>query len=245
MDGGRADNGPRQDVRRTYDHIADRYVGWYRDPRDLAEDAVSLRWMRWAAGDRNRVLDVGCGAGWSSLAADPTADYLGIDVSPRMVELAREAYPTRRFEVADMEQLGGLGIFGAIVSAYGAFCYARDPERCAQGFFDSLEVGGRVCALLYGPATEWSQAYVYRDEAGVPLRRTCYRAQEVRELFARAGFRYVRVRGLTSTRAVRALSPWGGRPSGLLARAVVELDAATVGLADPDRCHFLAVTGSK
>src|SRR5512135_2102962 len=57
---------------------------------------------------RARVLDAACGPGNVSrflLAQRPELDLLGIDLAPRMVELAREAVPSARFAVHDCRKL--------------------------------------------------------------------------------------------------------------------------------------------
>lgn len=45
-----------------------------------------------------KVLDVGCGYGRMS---DMFKDYLGVDFSEEMINLARQKYPNKRFEVAE------------------------------------------------------------------------------------------------------------------------------------------------
>lgn len=49
------------------------------------------------------VLDVGCGYGrlLTLMPADWAGDYVGIDVSPDLIALARILYPARRFHVID------------------------------------------------------------------------------------------------------------------------------------------------
>lgn len=53
------------------------------------------------------VLDVGCGYGrlLTLMPADWAGDYVGIDVSPDLVAIARILYPTRRFEVAHGDRM--------------------------------------------------------------------------------------------------------------------------------------------
>src|SRR5437764_10532457 len=60
---------------------------------------------------RARVLDAACGPGNVSrylMARRPDLDLLGIDLAPRMVELAREAVPSAQFCRADCRHLAGL-----------------------------------------------------------------------------------------------------------------------------------------
>ena len=51
-----------------------------------------------------RVLEIGCGSGGLLAALRPSYG-VGVDVSPRMVELARSLHPGLRFEVAAGEEL--------------------------------------------------------------------------------------------------------------------------------------------
>lgn len=56
--------------------------------------------------ESNKVLDIGCGNGrLLKLFEDKEVDYLGIDYSEPLVEIARESFPDRRFEVGDLLDL--------------------------------------------------------------------------------------------------------------------------------------------
>ncbi len=50
------------------------------------------------------ILEIGCGNGRDAEEIiKHTSDYLGIDISEKLVELARQKVPTGKFEVADIE----------------------------------------------------------------------------------------------------------------------------------------------
>jgi SAM-dependent methyltransferase len=70
-----------------------------------------------------RVLDAACGPGNVSrylVSQRPDLDLLGIDLAPRMVELARAAVPSARFAVHDCRRLAGLQMrFDGIICAFG------------------------------------------------------------------------------------------------------------------------------
>lgn len=53
--------------------------------------------------DHQKILDVGCGIG-SVYEALPSKniDYLGIDLSPELIEVARKSYPEGEFKVGDI-----------------------------------------------------------------------------------------------------------------------------------------------
>jgi cyclopropane fatty-acyl-phospholipid synthase-like methyltransferase len=69
-------------------------------------------------------------------------DLLGIDLAPRMVELAREAVPSARFALHDCRHLGDLGRhFDGIICAFGLpYLSAEEATafiRAADGVLDS------------------------------------------------------------------------------------------------------------
>jgi SAM-dependent methyltransferase len=72
---------------------------------------------------RARVLDAACGPGTVSrylIAQRPDLDLLGIDLAPRMVELAREAVPSAQFSVFDCRRLPDLPHrFNGLICAFG------------------------------------------------------------------------------------------------------------------------------
>jgi SAM-dependent methyltransferase len=107
------------------------------------------------------VLDVGCGIGHfvDSLAEGGfTADYLGIDFLPEMVEVARRRHPDRCFKVADIVEDGGTcradyvvgsglftfgdrNVFEAIVRAMFAACEKATAFNCLSGWAPDKEPG--------------------------------------------------------------------------------------------------------
>jgi cyclopropane fatty-acyl-phospholipid synthase-like methyltransferase len=81
-----------------------------------------------------QLLDSGCGTGEHTLlAARHGADALGVDLSPRAIELARAKAAGSglavRFEVADATELAGTGLsFDTIIDS-GVFHVFDDPDR--------------------------------------------------------------------------------------------------------------------
>jgi ubiquinone/menaquinone biosynthesis C-methylase UbiE len=96
------------------------------------------------------VLDVGTGTGFvAGLAAErfPEAEVVGVDLSPRMVELARRSHPGVRFEVADASRLPFRdGSFG-LVLLLNMIPFADELARVTRA-------GGRLAiAFSHGPET--------------------------------------------------------------------------------------------
>ena len=105
-----------------------------------------------AAGVHNgsRVLDVATGAGYiAGAAAQRGADAIGIDFSVAQVLLARERYPTVRFEEADAEALPfDADTFDAVVNGFG-MCHLPNPEVALLEAFRVLKRGGRVAFTVW------------------------------------------------------------------------------------------------
>lgn len=98
-----------------YDSFRERLVADYEygNPRVTA----ALEFARDALADARSVLDVGCGIGWSSaeLAREGKL-VLGLDISPILIETAREMFgESSRFEVADFAEYESEERFDAVL----------------------------------------------------------------------------------------------------------------------------------
>ncbi|GAA2718927.1 MULTISPECIES: class I SAM-dependent methyltransferase [Streptomyces] len=93
----------------AYDAVAVRYAAFVRDaldtlPLDRAILAAFADLVRAAGG--GPVAELGCGPGQTTAhLRDLGLDAFGVDLSPVMIGLAREAYPDLRFEVGSMDDL--------------------------------------------------------------------------------------------------------------------------------------------
>jgi SAM-dependent methyltransferase len=104
------------------------------------------------ASGRGPVADVGCGPGHVTAHLDALGvPVFGIDLSPGMVEVAREAYPGLRFSVGTMTALdlddGGLGGILAFFSTYHI-----PPEHLPVVFAEfhrTLAPGGHLLLGIY------------------------------------------------------------------------------------------------
>jgi SAM-dependent methyltransferase len=110
-----------------------------------------------------RVLDVGCGCGATSLvAADavgPTGAVLGVDVSVPMLARARERFAGRRHVSlleADASAHPFNPSFDVVLSRLGVMFF-RDPDVAFANLHAALRPGGRLAFLCWRPAAdnEW------------------------------------------------------------------------------------------
>jgi SAM-dependent methyltransferase len=101
-----------------------------------------------------RVLDAGCGTGEHALlAAAHGADAVGLDISPRAIEQARmkaaERGITARFDVADLLNLGQLGLTFDTVIDSGLFHVFDDYDRVRYvASLASVLRSGGTCYLM-------------------------------------------------------------------------------------------------
>jgi len=93
------------------------------------------------------VLDAACGPGNVSrylMAQRPDLDLLGIDLAPRMVELAREAVPLAHFVVHDCRHLAQLRLrFDGIICAFGLpYLSGEEATAFIRAAGEALDPGG-------------------------------------------------------------------------------------------------------
>jgi ubiquinone/menaquinone biosynthesis C-methylase UbiE len=98
------------DVRSSYDTVASAYselMAPALGEKHLVRATLDAFATLVRAGGGETVVDVGCGPGHTTahLAAADDLSVRGIDLSPRMVEVARASYPDLRFEVGSMTDL--------------------------------------------------------------------------------------------------------------------------------------------
>ncbi|GAB3727968.1 class I SAM-dependent methyltransferase [Nocardiopsis nanhaiensis] len=173
----------------AYDAVAARYAEFARDELDtLPLDRAVLAAFAEIVRDTGTgpVADLGCGPG--RVAAHLRAlglDVFGVDLSPVMIDLARESYPDLRFEVGSMDALdladGGLD---GIVSWYSVI-HTPPPDLPAHlaEFRRVLAPGGHLLLAFFESEGEPATAF---DHAVA----TAYRwpVDELAGLLGEAGF---------------------------------------------------------
>jgi ubiquinone/menaquinone biosynthesis C-methylase UbiE len=167
-----------------------------------------------------RVLDLACGTGEFErrvLAEQPSAQLVGVDLAPAMVERARaklDGDTGAHFEQADVHALPfGDGAFDVVVCA-NTFHYFTHPEQVLKEARRVLRPGGRLLLL------DWCRDFwtcrvmdavlPYID----PAYQHCYTLQEMRGLLEGAHFavqhafryRFDLIWGMMVVRAVPARS---------------------------------------
>lgn len=132
----------REFERRSHDQLAGSYCDFFTSVTTLAAEPL-LDAAQVAPG--TRVLDVATGPG-SLIAATMRrgAKPVGVDLSSRMIELARQRYPSIEFHEADVEGLPfSEGAFDAVICSFGLGHFPR-PEAAVAECVRTLKHGGRI-----------------------------------------------------------------------------------------------------
>ncbi|MDP2305855.1 MAG: methyltransferase domain-containing protein [Pseudomonadota bacterium] len=122
---------------------------------DLVQRLLSLT-------EGDRILDVGCGGGRHAILFQERGfEVTGVDLSPRILRLARENWEARNqgrrgptWMPGDMRWLPASGPFDAAVlmdHAFGVFDDDADHLRTLTAIIDQLRADGRVVCELLNP----------------------------------------------------------------------------------------------
>ena len=162
---------------------------WYRRNRYYYGEQARLLGLH--VPSDARVLHVGCGLG-DLLAALHPGDGLGIDLSPRVIELARNRHPHLRFQELDPERFELPGTFDVVVIS-SALADMADIQSC-------LEHVRKVCApetrlllcyysAVWGPILKLATALGLRRPTG---EQNWLGPEDLDNLLKLAGFDLVR-----------------------------------------------------
>lgn len=135
------------------------------------------------------ILDVGCGAG------KPVDEYLvkqgfavnGIDISERMIELAKKNVPQSFYEVKDMSKLKESEYcVDGIVSFYAIFHTSRETHQELLNRFASFMPNGGAILITMGSG-EWEGTE--ENFHGAKMFWSHYGAEKNKEIIENAGFK--------------------------------------------------------
>jgi ubiquinone/menaquinone biosynthesis C-methylase UbiE len=115
------------------------------------KESPTRTWLMSNLPGGGRIIDIGCGNGRNCrLVADSYAEVLGIDVSPRVLELARtrDNPANVRYEVHDIHEISPdeVGTFDAVFSTNGVFSMG-DISAVLPQLRRLVAPGGRLVVL--------------------------------------------------------------------------------------------------
>lgn len=141
---------PKDVVARGYDRIAERYVEWSREVR-VEERKRYTDILLTSLPMGASVLELGCGAGipTTSRLAEKF-DLIGVDISPKQIELAAQNVQRGRFVCTDMSTLVfPFDTFDAVVAFYSLTHLPRGEQpQLLTNIAAWLRPGGLFVASL-------------------------------------------------------------------------------------------------
>jgi arsenite methyltransferase len=121
---------------------------------DITQKTMGLMNLR----PGNRVLDLGCGAGWATrllarsvAGEDQSGRVVGLDVSDEMIALAQassKAFANVRYIVGSAQQIPWRDNFFDKVLSVESFYYYRDQEQVLEELFRVSAPGGGLFILI-------------------------------------------------------------------------------------------------
>ncbi len=192
------------DTQMGYDRVAAQYAERFIHELDYKPfDRHLLNFFAELVSGNGQVCDIGCGPG--QIAAHlhgQGADALGVDLSPKMVDQARQLYPKIRFEQADMralpfadDTLAGITAFYSVIHIPRAdvtgvlreFRRVLKPDGWLLLAFHIGDIVQHVDAFFEQPVSldftyfQTSEMRGYLDAAGFTLKQTSERAPYTEE----------------------------------------------------------------
>lgn len=182
--------GSRQVVREGYEVIGEDY-----DSRRQKRERANIDWLDSLAPylpTEGTAVDLGCGAGVpiTRYFADRGFTITGYDLSPKMIDLARQNVPNASFEGASMEDLDLMpSSLDLVVSFYAIIHVDRDKhELLFKDIFRWLRTGGK--AFLCLGANDNPSEYA-DDWGGAPMYWSHFDAETNLALLRKVGFEVV------------------------------------------------------
>ena len=156
--------------------------------------------------DKDSILDFGCGDGrlLRAVSVKPF-QYLGVDISDEMINLARKQFPERTFAVLDESSLRDCHNRFTKIFAIAVLHHLPEELRIAtlKQLFDYLKPGGQIIATVWqanpdivrnkwtplpNGSSDYSVPYITKDGVRINRYIHLFDGQELTGLFHSAGF---------------------------------------------------------
>lgn len=174
-------------VRRGYNQAA----GNYLKGRDQFKNDKYLQKLSQLLKPKSTILDIGCGAGIpiDSFLIDKGHQVIGIDISEKQIELAKNNVPEGRFEVKDMSDLKESEYqVDAIISFYAIFHTSRETHPTLFKKINSfLPIGGLILVSMGSSDWEGKESNFF----GTEMYWSHYGQDKNRQIIQNTGFNII------------------------------------------------------
>lgn len=173
----------------VYDKIAEPYAKEFSEPSEYLDEFLNL--LPAGAG----ILDAGCGPGVDSAYMKSKWFHVtGVDLSEKMIKLARNKFPDVEFKIADIRNLNFPPNFfeGIVASCSLIHIPKKDIVPTLNQFYKLLEKGG----IIYIALQEGKSEEIFINEPFKPdekLFLDIFSLDEIKNLLTKTGFSIIKV----------------------------------------------------
>jgi ubiquinone/menaquinone biosynthesis C-methylase UbiE len=150
------------------------------------------------------LIDIGCGTGWTVRYAaklvDSQGEFYGIDISPRMIEKAKEQTPEDsriQFRIGNAEELPFADAKFDIAICTNSFHHYKQPVKVLKEIGRTLKLGGRLYITDLTTDGLLARMIDHRQRRKEREHVKFYSSKEYREMFEEAGLRYINTKTIT------------------------------------------------
>ena len=176
---------PKDNVREHFEGIAGEYDRWKEKSAYYYRLLAGIYRERVPEGAS--VLEIGCGTGTLLAALSPVRG-VGVDVSPRMVEIAAAKHPSLSFRVADAEAFDPGETFDFVIVP-DVVEHLSDPQAMFRSVRKACHGGTRVIVTCVNPL--WAPILHLAERLTLKMPEGEHRwlpAEELRRMAGAAGF---------------------------------------------------------
>jgi len=174
-----------------YDRVAQVYESRYQRNDYTGVEHALASFIEGARADRQRVLEVGCGAGhWLRWLEHAGVNIVGVDPSSGMLNVARDAVGPNRLIRGRAEALPCVSATCDRLFSVNALHHFADPAAFFSEARRLLRAGGGLLTVGLDPHTGQDQWWIYDyfPEALIADRKRYLPAHRIRELMMLCGF---------------------------------------------------------
>lgn len=168
----------------VYDEISTSYAAKFNEPSDNIDDFLKL------IGKGGKILDAGCGPGGDvAYIASKGFDVVGIDLSEKMLEIAKRKNPRIYFQKADIRKLNFKpNTFDGIIASFSLIHIPKkDVNKTVDIFYKLLKPRGVIyIGIQEGKSQEIFLAEPLKPDEKIFL--NIISAKEINEILTKAGF---------------------------------------------------------
>lgn len=152
---------------------------------------VVVEEVRSLSPENARMLEIACGTGWLAERIQGYSSYLGLDISPKSIEIAKQRVPGAQFVAADFLSWDSGDAQFDFVFLIDAFNSIRDQDKALEKIVGLVSPGGYFVLTCINPFVYSRISWVGAPQEG--QFRKWLPKSEVRAMLEKAGFSILRL----------------------------------------------------